>query len=46
MHATSSIVAAILAAARLARLGSATSHEAYVEEYRKMLDVVRNQAVR
>ena len=22
------------------------SHEAYVEEYRKMLDVVRNQAVR
>jgi hypothetical protein len=46
MNATSSIVAAILAAARLSRVGGATSHEAYVEEYRKMLDVVRNQAVR
>jgi len=46
MHATSSIVAAILAAARLSRVGGATSYEAYVEEYRRMLDVVRAQAVR
>jgi hypothetical protein len=46
MNATSSLVAAILAAARLSRLGGGTSHEAYVEEYRKMLDVVRNQAIR
>jgi hypothetical protein len=46
MNATSSIVAAILAAARLSRIAGATNHEAYVDEYRKMLEVVRSRAVR